>query len=34
VRRVVVGAAPTPGDDPAARLTLIDHLAGLIDELR
>jgi hypothetical protein len=34
VRRAVVGAVPGAGDDPAARLPLIDRYAALIDELR
>jgi hypothetical protein len=34
VGRVVVGAAPTGGDDPVAALPIIDRYAQLIDELR
>ena len=34
VGRVVVGAAPRAGDEPAAVLPIIDRYAALIDELR
>jgi hypothetical protein len=34
VGRVVIGAAPRTGDEPAARLPIIDRYAALIDELR
>jgi hypothetical protein len=34
VGRVVVGAAPTAGGEPADPLPIIDRYAALIDELR